>query len=63
MAPKTATATDSRGYTYSYWYTVTDAGYEIYARRVDSWIPVLVGTVDTLEHAEEVLDALAGARH
>lgn len=63
MAAKTTTATDSRGYTFSYWHTATDAGYEIYARRVDSWIPVLVGTVPTLERAEEVLDELAGARH
>lgn len=62
MAPKTTTATDSRGYTYSYWYTATDAGYEIYARRVDGWVPILLSTVATLEHAEEVLDALAKAR-
>lgn len=63
MAPKTTTATDSRGYTFSYWYKATEAGYEVYARRVDSWIPALVGTVPTLERAEEVLDELAGARH
>lgn len=63
MAPKTTTATDSRGFTFSYWYNVTDAGYEIYARRIDGWIPVLVGTVPTLEHAEDVLDELGQARH